>query len=122
MIALFETESAAQAYCDERSKAHGLPKTAKHPRTGKIVVIASAWDTPRLHPDGSGRAWCTIDEDGDVPLNAEIVKELPEDWIPEGPTAKVARMTEKEAEADSDPFILEMVRAKAATLEPAQRK
>jgi len=122
MIALFDSAEAASAYCNDRSKAHGCPVYGKHPRTGNPIVVMASWDIPRLHPSGDGRAWCAVDPEGDVPANATIVKELPEDWIPEGPVAKAARMTEKEAAKDPDPFVLEMVRAKAATLESARRK
>ena len=81
-IALFPTAEAAQAYCDARSTALGCPVVEKHPRTGKSRVVLVAWDVPRPHPSGDGRAWCTVDPDGDAPTGCDLVKELPPDWIP----------------------------------------
>lgn len=97
MIALFETLQAAQAYCDDRAR-YVKPPTLR-------------WDVPRLHPSGDGRAWCSVDQTGPIPVGATIVDRLPAEWIPEGPSAKAARMTEAEAALDPDPFVLELVRA-----------
>ena len=83
MIALFPSLESAQAYCDERSSARGCPVVAPHPRTGVLRIAMSAWDVPRLHPSGDGRAWCAVDPEGpNRPVGCLLVSELPSDWIP----------------------------------------
>lgn len=80
--ALFPSVESAQAYCDARSIAHGCPVTEKHPRTGRARVVTARWDVPRAHPSGDGRAWCTVDPEGEKPTGCEFVEELPDDWKP----------------------------------------
>lgn len=78
MIAIFSTQEAAQAYCDERSTALGYPIIGKHPRTGAKYIVTAAWDVPVQHPKLP--LWrVNVDLSGPHP-KAELVGHTPEDW------------------------------------------
>ena len=96
MIAIFSTQEAAQAYCDERSTARGYPITGKHPRTGKEYVIVAAWDAPVKHP--TAEMWrVNADESGPPPKRGELVKEPGPDWDRYSPFIGAVRATQEEA-------------------------
>lgn len=121
MIALFPTLKAAQAYCDACDAELGLPKMGKHPRTGEPRVEIATWDTPKPHPDGSGRAWCEVHPEYASPDDCVLEKDLPDEWREPGPLKKIEVMTRDECVAamtkESDPGMRAVMAAHVTKLD-----